>query len=403
MATRTLHAAALMAVLLTAAVQSAFAQEHPLDPAPSGSAIAQPAPADRGPVEWHFGGFLDVGYLKDFNSPVNHLFRGRGTTPRVDELNVNMGAAYVRKKATESSRWGLEVTGQGGEDSKIFGFSATAPNMGGADFLIHLGPTNVSYLAPVGSGLTLQGGIFTSLIGYDSLYAKDNFTYTRPWTGDFTPYLMLGVNAGYAVSEGLTVTGFVVNGYWHLAHANDVPSFGGQLAYKATDLVTVKETVLYGPHQSNTSLALWRFFSDTIVERRTNRLTAAFEFQVGSEEVDEPGNPRAWWVAGQAPVRWAIHGPWSVTVRPEFAWDSEGRWTTFDQSVKALTSTLEYRYPFHQAQGILRLEYRYDHSTGPDGGFFDDGEVQPGVVGLTPGQHLLVFGLIFTFDGSVLR
>ncbi|MFY9572267.1 MAG: hypothetical protein WAV20_12780, partial [Blastocatellia bacterium] len=34
----------------------------------------------------------------------------------------------------------------------------------------------------------------------------------------------------------------------------------------------------------------------------------------------------------------------------------------------------------------------------PDGGFFRGAEVQPGVVGLTPIQHLLTFGLIFTFD-----
>jgi len=79
-------------------------------------------------------------------------------------------------------------------------------------------------------------------------------TDTRPWTGDYTPYFMLGVNASYPVTSRLTATGLVVNGYWHLAHANNVPSVGGQLAYKATDRVTVKETVLYGPHQTATAL-----------------------------------------------------------------------------------------------------------------------------------------------------
>ena len=93
----------------------------------------------------------------------------------------------IRKAPSESSRFGFEATAQTGEDSKLFGFSATAPNIRGADWLRHLGPTNLSYVAPVGNGLTLQGGIFSSFIGYDSLYAKDNFTYTRPWAADFTP------------------------------------------------------------------------------------------------------------------------------------------------------------------------------------------------------------------------
>lgn len=355
---------------------------------------AQDAPT----AEWQFGAFLDAGSLQSSHSPPNHLFRGRGTTPRVDELNVNMAGAYLRKKPSLSSRWGLELTGHGGEDSQIFGFSATAPNMPGADWLRRLGPTNLSYLAAVGSGLTLQAGIFSSFIGYDSLYAKDNFTYTRPWTADFTPYLMLGVNAGYSVNDKVTVTGLLLNGYWHLAHANDVPSIGAQVAYKATGRVTVKQTVLYGPHQANTALDFWRILSNTIVERKTDRLATALDFHVSSEVVDTTGKPRAWWVAGQLPVHWVIDGPWSVTVRPEFAWDSEGRWTTFDQSVKAFTSTLEYRASLRQSQAIVRLEHRYDHSSGPAGGYFKD--VPPGIVGLTPGQHLLVIGLIFTVDSS---
>src|SRR5205807_5869044 len=144
-----------------------------------------------------------------------------------------------------SSRWGMELTAQAGQDTRIFGFSATAPNLPGATGLRHLGPTNVSYVAPVGKGLTIQGGIFSSLIGYDSLYAKDNFTYTRPWGADFTPYLMMGINASYPFTNKVTATFFLVNGYWHLAHANNVPSSGGQLAYKPTGHLTLKETAIY--------------------------------------------------------------------------------------------------------------------------------------------------------------
>src|SRR5437899_4832682 len=113
-------------------------------------------PPDLG---WQYGGFLDVGYLHDFNYPANHLFRSRGTTFHVNEWHVNMAAIYLKKAASERSRWGTELTLQAGEDSKVFGFSATAPNLPGSKWLRHLGPTNISYLAPVGKGLNLQGGI----------------------------------------------------------------------------------------------------------------------------------------------------------------------------------------------------------------------------------------------------
>jgi putative OmpL-like beta-barrel porin-2 len=345
--------------------------------------------------QWQYGAFVDVADLFDTNTPANHLFRNRGTTPDVDEIDLNMVGAYVRKTITESSRAGFEATVQTGKDSEIFGFSATAPNIGGADALRHLGPTNASYLAPVGKGLTIQGGIFGSLIGYDSLYAKDNLNDTRPWGADYTPYLMLGVNASYPASDKLTITGAVLNGYWHLAHANDAPSVAAQIAYKANDQITVKQTVLYGSHQPETALANWRVFSDTWVERKTARITAAAEYQFGSEEVAAAGNARAQWMAGQLPVQWRVGGPWALTVRPEFAWDRDGRWIGAPQSIVALTSTVEYRAGARGAQAIVRGEYRVDNAHGSGGGFFagDDNH-------LTPTQNLFILAVILTFDGT---
>lgn len=355
------------------------------------------------PTPWQYGGFADLGYLLDFNAPANELFRSRGTTWHLDALHLNMMAGYVKKRASEQSRWAMEFLLHTGKDDEIFGFSATAPNLGGEKWLRHLGLSNVSYLVPGGKGLSLQGGIFASLIGDDSLYAKDNLNYTRPWGADFTPYLMLGVNAAYPFTDKLTGTFYVINGYWHLANANRVPSSGFQLAYKTSSHVTVKETVLWGPHQSNTSLAFWRFLSDTIVERRTGPVVVAFNSHFASERVDSPGRPRAWWVASQLPVRWTVRGPWSIAVRPELAWDSDGRWTLAEQTVKALTSTVEYRSPYKWANALIRLEYRFDDSRGPGGGFFADGEVRPGVIPLKPTQHLLCLGLILTFDSPSER
>jgi len=389
-----------MAVLMTMVVVTFVAGPAIASAQTAAGPGSQPQSAT---TPWQYGGFVDVGRFWSSTSPTNHLFRNRGTTPRVDEWDLNMTAAYLKKAPSESSRAGVELMMQEGHDSKSFGFSATAPNIGGADWLLHLGPTNASYLAPIGSGLTVQGGIFSSFIGYDGLYAKDNLNYTRPWTGDYTPYLMLGVNASYPLTPSLTATVLVVNGYWHLAHANDVPNLGGQLAYRATDRVTVKETVLYGPHQTATDLRYWRFFSDSIVERKTGSVTAAFEYQLGTEGVATLGDPRALWMAAQAPVKWVVAGPWSVIVRPEFAWDRDGRWTGADQSVKAFTSTVEYRKPLGQAQAIVKLEYRVDDSRGPGGGFFTRPDVTPGLPGLTPTQHLFGVGLIFTFDSTLRR
>ena len=311
-----------------------------------------------------------------------------------------MAAAYVRKSASEASRWGLEFTLQGGQDSRIFGFSATAPNLTGADWLRHLGPTDVTYLAPIGKGLSVQAGIFSSLIGYDSLYAKDNFSYTRPWGADFTPYLMMGVNASYPFTEKFTGTLFVVNGYWHLADANHVPSWGAQAAYKLTAHSSLKETLFWGPHQSDTGLQFWRFLWDSIAEWKSDRFTTAFEYHVGTEKVAATGTPRALWMSAQLPFHYVISKRWSATIRPEVYWDRDGRLTGSRQTVKANTTTLEYRVPYRDFAAIVRLEHRIDDSRGPQGGFFRGVET-PVVLSLTPTQNLLIAAVVLTFDSHL--
>ena len=369
--------ALLVLLVLLIGVRPAHAQE---------TGAASPVAA------WTAGAFADTGYVNDFNSPANHLFRSRGTTPRVDEVDVNMASVYFSKPARSTSRWGVQLAVQGGKDSDAFGFSPTAPNLGGAAWLRRLGPTNVSYLAPAGRGLTVQGGIFSSFIGYDSLYAKDNFAYTRPWGADFTPYFMMGVNAAYPLTDRLTVTGFLVNGYYHLAHANDAPNAGAQVACALDARTSLKQAVLVGSHQASTSIEAWRVLSDTILERKSGRLTSAGELQLATEQVETTGTPASW-VSAQLPIHFAIQGPWSVVARPEFARDPSGRYTGIRQSVVAITTGIEYRRVLRELQAIARAEYRYDRSTGPEGGFFSDAGNS-----LAAGQPVLAVGVILTFD-----
>ncbi len=345
-------------------------------------------------ANWHYGGFIDLGYLLDFNFPDNHLFRGRSTSPRVNQLDLNMMGAYIRKDANESSRWGTEWLLQAGQDSKAFGFAVGLPDAPNSDVWRHFGRANVSYLAPVGKGLTVQAGLFNSFIGYESLYAKDNSNYTRAWIADYSPYLMFGVNAVYPFNDQWTGAFFVINDYFHLEDSNNVPSYGAQLQYKPGSAWTVKETIYYGSDQANTAMEFWRFFSDSIIEWKGEAVTVGFDYQIGTQKnASAPGNPRDFYTGGTLEMRWHIAGPWAASLRPEFYWDRNGLMTGSEQFIKAITTTAEYRLPYMWTNTICRLEYRYDDSTGSGGGFFKG----PNNV-LTPGQQMLIFSVIGTFD-----
>jgi hypothetical protein len=348
---------------------------------------------------WHLSAYLDLAYIVDFNFPENHLWRSRTTSSRFNEFAPNMGFINVRKDATTDSRWGMELGAQGGYDSKNFAFLQNEPEVGGADTLRHIQRANVSYLAPVGNGLTVQAGLFNSFLGYESLYAKDNATYTRSWIADNTPYMMFGVNARYPVNERLTIAAFIVNGYYHLSHPNDQPSYGAQVVYKPSAQMTVTETLYAGPDQSKTAFEFWRFYLNSIVERKTDDFLLALSYDIGTESIaNQPGAPRTFAMGGDIVARWQIDYHWAVALRPEFYWDRNGRWTGNEQFVKAMTTTVEYAVPFGWTRTRMRAEYRWDESTGAGGGFFKGGDVTPGTPGLTASQHLLLAALLWTFD-----
>lgn len=348
---------------------------------------------------WYYGAYVDVGYIGNFNFPDNHLWRHRATASHHNELSPNMGLAYLRKDAGMSSRWGMELGFQGGRDTEGFAFLPGERKVDGSDVLRHIHRANVSYLAPIGRGLVVTAGLFNSLIGYESLYARDNFNYTRSWIADNSPYMMFGINAQYPANDDLTITAFIVNSYYHLARPNDLPSYGGRWAWKATPRVTLTQAFYAGPDQTDTSLEFWRLYGNQIVEWKGDAVTVAASFDIGTENIaGQPGNPRAFVMGGNMVVRWQIASPWALAVRPEFYWDRNGRWTGAEQFVKAITSTIEYKLPYKWTNTLVRVEHRYDESTGVGGGFFKNGQIRPGVDGLTPGQHLLLLGLLVNFD-----
>lgn len=352
--------------------------------------------------DWRYGATVDLSYALDFNFPENHRWRSKSTTPRVNELAPNMIQGYVRKDVSKAAPWGMELALQGGYDTNALVPDANPGRekpVDGADTLRHISRANISYLVPIGNGLTVTGGLFNSFIGYQSIYSKSNLNYTRSYLADNAPYFMFGAGATYPVNEAWQVGLYVINGYNYLSHPNDRPSYGTQVAWRPTAKLTVTENLYYGPDQSNTTVSFWRFFSDSIVEWKDGPWTVAAAYDIGTERAAElAGHPRAFWTGGALYGRWNFSGPWSLALRPEFYWDRNGRISGSEQLLKAMTTTLEYKWTHCWQMALLRLEYRYDESSGAGGGFFKRGELAPGVAGLASSQQLLLFSVTWAFD-----
>ena len=355
------------------------------------------APKDfDGPI-WNYGLYLDLGYSLNFNYPENKLWRSKSTTFRVNNPHVNLAMGYVSKEATSQSRWGLEFGLQAGVDTEAL-LPEPEPDsnvlISNSDVFSHLYRANGTYLFPLGEGFEFTAGLINSYIGYESYLAIQNINYTRGYILDFVPYFLFGFQGSYPVSDTFDLSLFLVDGWNYFVFPNNVPSFGLQAVWQISPRIKFIQNLYYGPDQEETHLEFWRFFSDSIIEWKRERFILAAAFDFGTEkQADIAGNPRQDWTAGALWFGWHIDGPWNLGLRTEFYSDPDGVGTGSKQKIHAYTGTLQYTFsPIALNTVVLSLEYRYDHSTGPEGGFFK-GETNE----LVSDQHQAIFSLMWTF------
>ena len=361
-------------------------------------AAPAPSPAASGAAEWTFGVYLDVGYLKSDNEPENRTWRSKSTTFKLDRIEANMVTGYVRKQATDASRWGLEFGLQTGVDTDGLVTASPPPSyapLSNADEWTSLAPTTLSYLFPAGHGLLVTGGLLSAYIGYESFHARDNLNYTRGYLTDYVPYFLWGVQASYPFTDELTADAIVSTGYNYLTDPNNAPSWGAQVTWQPLGGLTLQQNLYYGPDQSDTALEYWRFLSDTHVEWQSGMLLLAAAYDFGNErQAWLPGTPYYQWMSGAVWGRLDISESWRFAVRPEIYWDPDGLMTGAQQTLRAVTTTVEYHTKVLMDNSMsVRVEYRYDRSTGDKGGFYAGADNH-----LVPDQNLLIVALMWTFD-----
>ncbi len=346
------------------------------------------------PEDWHYGAYVDLSYPVDFNGSNTYLWRSKGTTYRLNEFTPNVGMFYLRKDASSDSRWGLELGSQAGYDPD--GQIPSSQTQNGADVLRYFSRANISYLSPIGNGLKFTAGLFNSFIGYESFYAKDNPNYTRSWIADYSPYFLIGAGAQYTVNDQIDTGFYLVNDYNYLAHVNNQPRYAGQFTWRVTPNFKMMENVFFGPQQAQTDFQYWRFFSNSMVEWSGADYSIAVAYDVGTEKsATSPSHVRDLWMGSALFARWNFSGPWTVALRPELYWDPNGTMTGSMQFIKAITATLEYKLAEGGFNNRLRLEYRYDNSTGRQGGFYGSGGVDGPLVS---GQSTVFLAFLASFD-----
>jgi hypothetical protein len=308
-------------------------------------------------------------------------------------MELNNATLWAAKRSTSESRWGFHLGAQAGED--VDNLESTEAG-GSADVLKHLYYTNVTFLAPTGDReLLLTGGLIPGHIGYENFTAVTNPAYTRVYGVDYVPYFHWGVSAEYPVAAAFRGKLLVVNGWDYLASPNSLPSYGVQLQQEFDDESWLRGNFYYGPEQEDTALEFWRFATEAVGQWRIGELVLIGNLGWGTEkQATLEGYPRYEWAWAALWVNWQPEDrPWSAGLRPEVFRDEYGLQSGARQTIGAVTATLQYRLqPLKLNVFAVRAEYRFDRSTGVEGGFYK-GEDNL----LVPNQHLFILAANWHF------
>jgi hypothetical protein len=264
-----------------------------------------------------------------------------------------------------------------------------------ADLIRHLYRANATYRFPLGNGLKVSGGMLNSFIGYESFLSLENPNYTGGYLSDNVPYFLFGAQIAYPINETTHISLIIAEGWNYLAKSNGRPSYGFQVIWKANSTLTITQNLYYGPEQLVTDNQYWRFFFDSIVAWGTELVLLALAIDGGTEKQAQiTGYPRYNWFSG---AFWAAFtlGSWRISLRPEFYNDSDGIISGAKQNICAITASIGYDILSQPASHdlVTKLEYRYDRSTGPGGGYYGGTDNH-----LVPNQGSLFLSLVWRFQ-----
>ena len=299
-------------------------------------------------------GTADGYFMYGFNKPAAGSFIPlRAFDAQHNQFTVALAEVGLSKPATTDDRVGFRF-------DLDFGPVADAVNAfepGGETFR-HLQQAYVSYLAPTGTGLTLDFGKFVTQHGAEVIEAKDNWNYSRSLLFTWAiPFYHSGIRLSYAANDKVSVGGTISNGWNNVVETNSGKTYSLMATLKPTPAVTIFQNYMGGPEQVGNSDDWRHLYDGTITYALNDKVSLMGNYDYGHDTV--VGETVVWQgVAVYAKVQ--ATPIFALIPRFEYYDDSHGGFTTgLPQKLKEVTLTAEVKH----SQGLItRFEYRGDWS-----------------------------------------
>lgn len=264
------------------------------------------------------GAFIDTYYAFDFGEPSDGDRRFTTQPARHNEFDVNLAFAEL-KLARQKVRGRLALQAGTSVQSNY----AAEPTNGSVS-----GPEVSRFLQEgyagvrIADGLWIDGGIFFSHIGLESWISRDNLTYTRSLTADYTPYYQAGVRAQWQVSPTLFAQLNLINGWQNISENNRGKALGLQVSWTVAPNLALVYANFFGDEQPEDAPDRLRIFNQVSAKWFPAPGTDVWlTLDYGSQENPAGGNDN--WYGGVLIARRQLSPSVAVSGRVEYYSDED--------------------------------------------------------------------------------
>lgn len=336
------------------------------------------------------GGYVDVSFTYNFNDPNSQQFGNVGRIFDTDhnEFDIHGFQFYMDKLPEDIGEAGFRIDTMYGEDAQLIDFTGGFDGSVNDDLTLY--QAYVSYIAPVGNGLTLDLGRFATWHGYEVIESPANANFSRSFMfGLAIPFTHTGLRATYPINDMLEISGGITQGWDVVEDNNDAKTWHAAIWWTPMETVFIGNSFAYGPEMAGNSsdytflydlVATWNF-----MEAWT--LGGNFDWGTSEDAVGGTADADWWGIAGY--LQYDFTEQAYVALRGEYFNDEDN--TRFgigafpEIEVWEITATLGYEVTDNL---LTRLEYRHDDAE--DDIFFDEG-------GFEDSQDTIAAEVVYSF------
>jgi hypothetical protein len=333
---------------------------------------------------------LDTYYAYNFNQPVGRVNLLRAYDVLSNEFSLNQASVIFDHPPDVDAgrRWGGRLDLQFGQATDTLqGNPANEPR---PEIYRNIFQAYGTYVLPIGKGVNLDFGKWSSSLGIEGNYTKDQIDYSRSYWFNFLPFYHMGLRASIPLNDRFSINYWLVNGTNQVEATN---GFKDQLfGFTAKPKKPISWTVNYylgqehpdrapatdcGPIPVQPGLCFTairpapdgrtHIIDSYATWQATSKLTLALEGDYFIQRLWQnaaPGHPSApaHTDGGAAYIQYQLTPKIALATRAEYMSDRGALFSGVSQALKENTVTFDYKL----FEGFLmRYEWRRDFSNQP--------------------------------------